>query len=355
MLKRGRMSCCKLEKKYVSFPGADILFADTISDLRELPDLLLANEWDSSLRKIDLLNRIINRNIYNYLDLNVNKKVLSNIIGTVEFAKNSFSSIKNQKIVKLDDKKSDVWILLPSRQWFEIIHLYIESGYRQFAILPSYDIYGAVRYAIASKQKKIVFLPNYKVMYSSIRDFLRRELPEFNKDGSAPGALNRRYNMVRMRRFGYTTFSVVRNPWKRTVSAFMDKIGRADVRDNEKYFTLSIASLMKSDTVGFKDYVSFICSVPDTHSDPHWISQYGKIYSKDKCLVEYVFRFEEKDKLIQVLKEKTNLQWEKLQNTNPGPQTNQGDDNLYNAFPECYAMIKQRYINDIDKFGYKEG
>ena len=345
------MNNCQIKSRVTSLPGADIFFADSISELHDLSLILLSNEWDESLLKVNVLRRILNNNIYDYLDIEVNKRVLPNLLGTIESSGSSFFSFRDRKLVGMNQDKHDFWVLLPSRSWFKIIHLYIKLGFRKFAILPSLGLIKSVRSAITSQQNKMVFLPNYKVMYSSIRDFMRNELKEFDKCGAQSGALNRLVDMTNMKNHNYFRFSVVRSPWKRAQSAFMDKIGRDNVRKNEEYFTLSVRSLMQVSDVTFSDYVKVICKVPDSHSDPHWLSQYGKLYDAKKCLVDYIGLYEKKDELISTLCKNTNLNWDKLQNINPGPIAPEKVD-LYKQCSDCYDLIAKRYNDDIISFGY---
>jgi len=347
----------KKQKKYqkknaiVSLPGADIIFADSISELRNLTVILLASEWVASLRKVNIIRRIVNGNIDYYLDTEVNNSVLPNLLGTIESSENKFFSFVDRKLVNINDNKNDIWVLLPSRSWFQLVHLYIKQGFRRFAILPSLGLINSVRLAIPSQQNKMVFLPNYKVMYSSIRDFMRNELKEFDEYGSHSGALNKLVNMNKIKKQNYFRFSVVRNPWTRTQSAFMDKIGRNNVRKQEAYFALSIGSLMQVSDVTFPDYVKVICNVPDSHSDPHWLSQYSKLYHEEKCMVDYIGTYENKKEFISILCKKTNLDWGKLQNTNPGPRASVNVD-LYKQYSNCYDFIAKRYNDDIVNFGY---
>lgn len=343
----------KSERKIISLPGADILFADSISDLHELPVILLSHEWSSSLRKVSLFRRIISGNVTCYLDQDINNRVLSNLIGTINLSKNSFDSFKNKKTVCLNCSDRDKWVLLPSYRWFEIIHLYVDVGFRQFVVLPAFNLNSSLRSAITSLESNIVFLPNYKVMYSSIRDFMRSELNEFNNYGMQSGALNRMVNMKKMGKRGFVRFSVVRNPWERAQSAFMDKIGRDKVRENEFFYTLSIKSMMQVEKVEFIDYVRFISKIPDSHSDPHWLSQFSKLYNRNECLVDHIGYYEKKDEFLSLLRRYTNLDWNKLQNTNPGPRV-ADKTYLYNIWPECHDLIATRYSDDIVNFGYNK-
>ena len=101
----------------------------------------------------------------------------------------------------------------------------------------------------------------------------------------------------------YFVFRVVRNPFTRLLSAYLDKIQRNKPEKKKIINALGVPDEMYFDNLEFSDFVEAIINSPEESSDPHWDIQarhlkYGHVD------YDFIAKFENVQKDIEFIREK---------------------------------------------------
>lgn len=246
---------------------------------------------------------------------------------------------------------SSTVVLLSATRWERDLIDYYERGFRCFATLPIRDLNTGWRRTIVSDKNGFVFLQNYKVMYSALRDFMRNNLAEFADRSDASYALNSYVDLTSPRYTDYFKFSIVRNPWDRITSAYRDKLCRGPEHENYRNYRESIGAIMEcGPDIGFETFARYIAQIPNSHANQHWLSQYANLYRKGDLLIDYVGRYEDLESSLGQISKKTGFQW------CPGHVHRTAPDGLsyrdYYDSKEVVELVAKHYGDDVDAFGY---
>lgn len=190
----------------------------------------------------------------------------------------------------------------------------------------------------------------------------------------------------------YFKFAIVRNPWTRLISAYLDKfVVKPHIRKS-LFLPRNIKQVIDSvygakglnpdyrKSISFRQFVEYIKSTKDEHLDGHWKPQYLYL---GNIQFDFIARFENLTEDFEYIKQKLNITKLSLPHTNKS-KTNksQGIDAVarsqescnnknysdccpfelislkklpsYYEFytPDLISVVRQRYIKDIEKFGY---
>ena len=147
-------------------------------------------------------------------------------------------------------------------------------------------------------------------------------------------------------------FTFVRNPYKRVLAAYMDKVKKkADAQFDYKW-----AGALKHLTgkeIQFGDFVKLICKIPDHCTDPHLIS-YSYVLNDSKLKPDFIGKLENFDRDWKSLCKITGLPEFKKTETlrrNKG-KYNHNLEKYYTK--ELKNLIYNRYQEDFKRFNYKK-
>jgi len=175
----------------------------------------------------------------------------------------------------------------------------------------------------------------------------------------------------------YFKFTIVRNPWIRLVSGYLDKFVFYKTLDLSN-FTKDVIDWVYQDqgqkadyqkSITFEQFVKYLCSNPDRVLNSHWKPQYLFLGNTD---FDFIGRFESLVDDYQTIQAKTGipleLQWRNktIKASQPIEQT-LNLSNLYpseikslNSRPSYHQLytpklvedIRQRYQQDVERFAY---
>jgi hypothetical protein len=227
--------------------------------------------------------------------------------------------------------------------WIQSAWKLIDAGCISVHVLPIFDPSDCYRNCIVVDSKRVIFVPIYKSAYSSFTEFFRAAFPE-NFADRKEGSLNSFVDLRNPEYQSYFKFSVVRDPLARASSCFMDKYARSDGHHNVELWRKPLLTLIERESLTFSEWLELICSIPDTHSDPHWRSQYTTLHDSSGALVDEVFHLEKLSTSLAEISQRLSMPVV-LQRLN-----------ATRAVPECNAevreMVKARYRDDYAVFGY---
>lgn len=143
-------------------------------------------------------------------------------------------------------------------------------------------------------------------------------------------------------------FSVVRNPFVRTLSAYLDKIGS----DRDPAIWGPFARRFRLDPkvtkaeLSFRDFLIMICSEHDELLDPHFCPQYVNLLWPI-CRPAFVGRLEQMHSVGEFLRS-NDVALETFI-----PHATKARDNLYQYYrEENIELVRQKFIDDFRIFGY---
>lgn len=158
--------------------------------------------------------------------------------------------------------------------------------------------------------------------------------------------------IVRARK-DWTTFSFVRNPWDRVLSAYRHKVtgdsNSPRIVDGIYQGFLDHGIPVRAD-MGFAEFCELICDIPDKKTDKHLRSQTSFLFIKDTSIVSFIGKVEN-----------MNEDWSRLMaqigiNIQIGHiNRTQKDSQHYSLFYPDTALVNlvgDRYAEDIRHFGY---
>ena len=210
-------------------------------------------------------------------------------------------------------------------------------------------------------EKKIIYLNNAKVACTSFKSIIM-ELEKQKYYESVHQILQKRalYNVLPESYKDYFKFTFVRNPFERLVSCYENKyhtdkklIGIDKEILGTNFFDLYyvrvnyLLGYLDKDE-GFASFAKKIVRVPNELADRHFVSQYFMTYRNDKCLVDYVGKFE---KLPESFKNIQNQ--DQLADLHVYNKTNKGNwMDYYNH--ETAKLVHDYYKKDFEVFNYEK-
>ncbi len=150
-----------------------------------------------------------------------------------------------------------------------------------------------------SKQNRYIYISNPKAACSSIKLFLSR--CETNDPEFTPEAMHRKKHLPFDRiadlkselshNSDYYTFSFVRHPLRRAVSAYVDKIIGNKPQKKEILAKLGVDEEQLAHPVSFNEFVKVIIQQRPESLNPHWRPQVYNIYP-DICRFDFIGKLE---------------------------------------------------------------
>jgi hypothetical protein len=136
-------------------------------------------------------------------------------------------------------------------------------------------------------------------------------------------------------------FTIVRNPWDRTVSAF-HYLQQIIDKEPKSYAD----SIDKKET--FKHYIKTTFATKGVKANHHFHHQYNNAFYKGKQFVDFIGRFEN-------LKEDWKIIAAKINTNDTLPHINASKHQHYKTYydDECIKIVADIYKQDIKFFGYK--
>lgn len=171
--------------------------------------------------------------------------------------------------------------------------------------------------------------------------------------GSIDGAINGRMSSSRIMGLGenWTTFSFVRNPWARLVSAYRQKVhedyaSKKMVNGVYKGFLDSGIPVHKN--MSFDAFCEVVCDIPDSKTDKHLRSQSSFVIRKGVPIVSFLGKVETMERDWKNLMDRVGLDF-KLAHLN---HTSQQHYSSYFSDPRLVKLVGDRYAEDVRYFNY---
>ncbi|OAV43687.1 hypothetical protein A3850_003870 [Lewinella sp. 4G2] len=140
----------------------------------------------------------------------------------------------------------------------------------------------------------------------------------------------------------FYTFSMVRNPWDRTVSQYLYLFKRPDLQQ----------FLGCDDQVSFREYLQLIQRTPHVH----WQAQHLFLNDeRGKLMVDYIARFEDYQSSVETIMESIHYPKDRPRRTDLEiPHLNRSKRKPYYYYyaPETAQLVANIYAQDITQFGY---
>lgn len=240
---------------------------------------------------------------------------------------------------------SDCEVVTNQTSWIQTAWIFAEVGCPAIHVLPTFDPAHAKRNCVVADSARAIFVPIYKCAYSSFTEFFRQGFTEFSGTPEAT-SLNSFVDLLDPKYDDYFKFSVVRDPVARVSSCFHDKYGRHEGHDNVEKWEKPLLRLFGRETMSFLEWVSLIESMPDSHSDPHWRSQYYTLHTlAGQPLVDHVYHLENLSLHLPEISQRlgVNVELQQLNATKRMPREHP---------PQAAEIIRRRFANDFVAFGY---
>jgi len=142
-------------------------------------------------------------------------------------------------------------------------------------------------------------------------------------------------------------FSVVRNPFTRTLSAYLQKVGKRGEPSWEKFTRrYRLKRSVTQDDVSFLDFLKLIADEPDEALDRHFGPQYLNLllpFSSPK----FVGRVEAMEEVAKFLADfDVSLEFR-------APHATNANEKVFQAYtPECIDIVRRKFADDFRIFGY---
>ncbi len=176
--------------------------------------------------------------------------------------------------------------------WIKSIPTLVASGFGKISVVLSRDqdeSRSARRMCIPIPDYNILFVPNYKCGYSSMRQYVANALS--SKRGEAVDIDSVVREVIDLLRYDLRIerkISIVRDPWCRFSSFYKDKIL---IQKNYPLYGRPVEALCGSTDP--LTVLRFIGDMPDEFRDPHVKSQYCNLFFEGKCLVDVWYKLED--------------------------------------------------------------
>jgi chondroitin 4-sulfotransferase 11 len=189
--------------------------------------------------------------------------------------------------------------------------------------------------------KKCIFFCIRKNASSSLINFFRQEYgadQEPNMRLKGKNAYEKYPN--------YLKIAIVRNPWNRIASCYVDKILNK-ARFPESVFVANDDPRFHYN-MSFDEFVNVICDIPDADADHHFKSQYLFLTNQNnELVVDFIIQFE-------LLNLQLNSLFSILQYKSPFPHIRKRKQKPYHTMytQTLIEKIRKRYEQDILLFQY---
>jgi hypothetical protein len=152
---------------------------------------------------------------------------------------------------------------------------------------------------------------------------------------------------------GWTTFSFVRNPWARVLSAFRHKASNDTnsprMVDGVYQGFLDHGIAVRAD-MGFDEFCELICAIPDDKTDKHLRSQSAFLIHEDEPIVPFIGKIENMEddwgRLMQQLDADI-----PIKHINRTQESHQHYSDFYSN-PALINLVGDRYAEDVRRFSY---
>lgn len=157
-----------------------------------------------------------------------------------------------------------------------------------------------VEYYVSDRQR-LMYLVNSKVACTSIKKaLLERDGVSFSgADDYEIHKLARLNSSIRFelgrKPDGYRLFTMVRNPFTRVLSAYINKF--RDFAKIEKMgfeYADYLGGVFKLED-SFETFVGKVCEIPDKYADRHFVSQHYWIFDRNRLEVDFIGKLESED------------------------------------------------------------
>jgi len=144
------------------------------------------------------------------------------------------------------------------------------------------------------------------------------------------------------------TFSVVRNPFRRLLSGYLDKFVKYGEANRNQAGKFGMSAFPES----FEAFVEDVCAQPDLMRNPHWRSQVNLLHMGE-VTYDHVGHFEHFDRLEPAIAARFGLARGKDAPKGPPPHSTSADAKDAEHFPpRLVTMIADAYAADFEAFGY---
>ena len=173
---------------------------------------------------------------------------------------------------------------------------------------------------------------------------------------SIPSGVESKVDITRLGKLypGYLSFSFVRNPWARLVSAYTEKI-RVEGTQEEKFVGGVYKGLLAMDPsfrvgMSFEQFAEITCGFSDQETEKHFKSQCYFLVRNGVVVPDFVGRLESMQEDWARLMEMGKL-------TDSIGHWNKSRHGHYSEFynERLKNMVADRYRDDIETFGYEFG
>lgn len=153
----------------------------------------------------------------------------------------------------------------------------------------------------------------------------------------------------------YLSFALVRNPWDRVLSCYLDKIKKDESFENDKFEKGVMKKFRKFGVfyagMPFSEFLEAVGDIPDEIADGHFASQHKRLIMEGKIVVDVLGKFEnyiwEVTRFLQRVGMKNDIEIPHLRKSKNRK-----------SYPEYYdertrKIVDKRFAEDIGLFGYR--
>jgi len=321
----------------VDFPAAKLTFCQTLESMPSEKPCLIYGVNDRS-------RRIFQRAKTRFAS--------DHIVGFVARDGDDLANV-DQPVVAPEDVRPETHriIITEGPLWLPHVSPLVAAGHRDLVVFNAVRANGDItRMSIICEEIKTVFLPNLKVLYSSFRDYFRETFSEFANRPPTHDGLSSFDDITSDRFADFRKFSFVRNPFDRLLSCYREKLLHDAHHFNQKLWNDPLQHLFDVDAISFKDFVEFVCLVPEAYTEPHLRMQHTTLFRPDGSPVaDFIGRFEKIDQDIDRLSKFLGVPVD-LPHKN---RSNKKDEEYRDFFDvELRDKVARRYRDDLESFGY---
>ena len=219
-----------------------------------------------------------------------------------------------------------------------------------------------VRYptAVISWRSKLLYYPVPKAASSSVKRLLARiegkryaGIPQHEIEFDCV------WGGQAARFCDFTSFTVIRNPWDRFLSCYLDKIrsrsddpacsGRPNIHEGFLRYNQILGRKLFHSEMSLHDFAEVVSWIPDSIADEHFRSQYRMFSAPDGTpLASRIIKFEQLPDGVTSLLREVGVDEIELEASN---RTRHGN---YREFYDraTRELVGRRYRRDIEQFGY---
>ena len=258
--------------------------------------------------------------------------------------------VEGMRVLAIDDVRDiEACILVQGNNWMYEAAKYIVNGTEEIFVISHFSNKEPKRDCIVVDEARFIFVPVYKVIYSSMREMIRERFASFA--GTPPGSvINTPIDLTDSKYLDYYKFSFVRNPFSRIVSCYEDKLTGSPKSKNNQLWRIPFQKLMGKDTFTFEDFVYSVRDMPDSYANAHWRSQWATLYDgNDNILVDHIGHLENIQEDFRAICRIIGMDLTlPLINVSKKSKSNLSD--YYNE--DTAQAIIVRYKKDFEVFGY---